>query len=47
MAEAAEISERVEELVSKWTDEYEDGCVEENICVLAPYTAQVSVLLFV
>lgn len=47
MAEAAEISERVEELVRKWSDEYGDGCVEENICVLAPYTAQVRVTHFV
>ena len=42
MAEAAEISERVEWLVNEWLgDGVDDGSVEESICVLAPYTAQV------
>ncbi|KAK3747583.1 hypothetical protein QZH41_015812, partial [Actinostola sp. cb2023] len=41
MAEAAEISERVEELVDKWTEDSDEDVAMENICVLSPYTAQV------
>lgn len=41
MAEAAEVCERVEELVDRWTAESDDDIALEKICVLAPYTAQV------
>lgn len=41
MAEAAEVCEKVEELVDRWTAESDEEIALENICVLAPYTAQV------
>ncbi|XP_032243014.2 helicase with zinc finger domain 2 isoform X1 [Nematostella vectensis] len=41
MAEAAEVSERVEELVKQWRGEDAEDVELRRICVLTPYTAQV------